>query len=111
VLPASQVNDAQVLQDQKARQIRFFVGAQVLGVLAHPGFDRPLHQLGHLLQIPAALSQRLDDLIDALRPLIRLDQKVGQQNEYGHDDRHIDVRNPIAIVQERAPDAAHRGGR
>ena len=50
---------------RKPVRFGFVVGAELLDVfLADPGRDRPLHQPGHLLQIPASLRKRLDDLVD-----------------------------------------------
>ena len=85
--PVPQVDDADVLQDQVAAEIRPVVGPQLLGVLhADKWRDRTFHQSRHLLQIAASLGERLDNLIDPTRALVRLDHEVGCQNQKRNDE-------------------------
>ena len=39
--------------------------------------------------------------------VIRRDNEVGHKKEHRHQDRHVDVRDPIPVVEQRGPDAAH----
>ena len=57
--------------------------------LAGPGLYGPFHQAAHLLQIAAALGQRLDDLVHAMRSLVRLDDEIRQRpRESGRGSAH-----------------------
>ena len=77
-------------------------------VLAGPRLNAAFEQLGHFQQIPASLGQRIDDLTDPMRTLIRFDDEVGEQDKDQEQNRHVHISNPVAIVRQCAPYTAMR---
>src|SRR5262245_38187633 len=58
-----------------------------------------------MFQVPASLSERLDELADSLRSLVGIDHEIGSKEQDGKNDWHVDVRDPVATVEQGAPDA------
>src|SRR5260370_6975191 len=108
-LPPAQVNNERVLKDQKTLAVHYGAVRNFLGPLTDYGADRAFQELRHYLHVPAALGERFNKLINPVRALVRLKDEVRRQHQERHEDRDIDVRSPIAVVEQGAPDAAQGG--
>ena len=94
-----------ITQDGSSIKLGFVERSHLLGGLTEPGLGWSVEQAAHLLHIPATLGQRLDHLANPVRPLVHPDSGVGHQNEDGNQDRHVEVRDPVPVIEQAAPDA------
>ena len=70
------------MQDFKTLEVRIIQLRDLLGGFSGPGDLAVLEKLAHHFQVPTALGQGFNEMVDLLRVLVGLDEDIGQQNEY-----------------------------
>src|SRR4051794_6737773 len=107
-IPKSQISDACLLEYRVTCVVQSFKAISLLGGRARPA--RPyswqtLKQNLDLQQVRVALVKPFNELVGAFGTFVVFQDTKGQQNKQRKQERHVNVGNPVPVIEQGTPDS------